>query len=134
MNYIKSLVYNFFLVFFADYILPGVMVTSLTKLPHVGGDIYFAVALGILNSWIVPVLRLAKKEPTFIRIAILSLILNFACYGIGKFIPVGAHVMSWEGYVLVSVVVSIGSFLINFFEMRGNNNNQQNIDIPPPAL
>ena len=119
MVYLKTLVINFLVVFFANHILPGIMVVNQTKLPHIGGDLIFAAILGLLNSLIYPVLKLIQKEVGAIKIALVSLILNFAAYAIVKLIPpLGIKITTVEGYVFAAVVVTIGGFLTNFFEMK----------------
>lgn len=128
MNYIKSLSFNFLTVFFADHILPGVIVTDLTRLPHIGGDLIFAFVLGLLNSLIFPLLKLFRQEATPLRLALISIILNFAAFAIIKMIPIGIEVLSVEGYVLVSAVVTLGSFFTNYFEMKHHRFHK--MDIP----
>ncbi len=118
MNYLKCLVINFLTVFFADHILPGLNVTSQTRLPHIGSDLIFAAILGLLNSLIHPVLKLIRQDVTVLRIAMIALILNFAAYGIIRWVSIGIEVQSVEGYILASCVVSLGSFLSNYFEMK----------------
>lgn len=117
MNYLKTLVINFLVVFFADHILPGILVKDQTKLPHIGGDLIMAVVLGILNTLIYPVLRLIGHVSA-LKIALVSIILNFAAYALVKLLPIGIAVTNVEGYIFASAVVSIGSFLTNFLEMK----------------
>lgn len=128
MYYLKSLFFNFLVVFFADHILPGLEVLDMTRLPHIGGDLIFAVVLGFLNSLIYPVLKLLKQEDSTLKIALIALILNFAAYGIVKLLPIGINVKNVEGYILASVIVSLGGFLTNFLEMRRKNHH--NLDMP----
>ncbi len=118
MYYLKTLFFNFLVVFFADHILPGIEVMNQTKLPHVGGDLLFAAGLGLLNSLIFPLLKLVKQRPTALRIALIALIMNFLSYAIVKLLPVGIHITSVEGYLFASLTVTLGSFLINFLEMK----------------
>ncbi len=127
MYYLKMLFYNFLVVFFANYVLPGIVVMESTKLPHIGGDLIFAVALGAVNSLIFPILKLFRQGSGALKIAIIALIVNFASYAIVKLLPVGINVSSVEGYLLASVVVTIGSFLTNFLEMK---HSQTNMDVP----
>ena len=95
------------------------MLVNLTKLPHIGGDIIFAVVLGFLNSLIYPVLKLVQREVGFVKIALVALVLNFVAYAIVKLItPLGIKITSIEGYVFAALVVTIGSFLTNFYEMK----------------
>lgn len=120
MNYPKSLFYNFLTVFFANHILPGIEVLSMTKLPHLGADIPFAVIVGLLNSLIYPVLKLIDHRVGVIRIALVAFIMNFAIYAILKVVPVGIQISSVEGYLIASFVISLSSFALNFFEMRSD--------------
>jgi uncharacterized membrane protein YvlD (DUF360 family) len=118
MNYLKSFVINFLVVFFSDHILPGIQVMDQTKLPHVGGDLILAAALGLLNSLIYPVLKMVHTDASALKIALVALILNFAAYGVVKLIPIGISVLTVEGYILASAVVTVGGFLTNYFDMK----------------
>lgn len=129
MNYLKNLAINFLVVFFSDHILPGIEVTNQAKLPHLGGDLIFAFVLGLLNSLIYTALRMIHGAASGLKIAIVCLILNFAAYALVKLIPIGIQVQTVEGYVMAAAIVSIGSFLTNFFEMK-NRNSQNPTDIP----
>ena len=118
MCYLKSLFFNFLAVFFANHILPGIQVVDQTKLPHLGADLPFALVLGLLNSLIYPAIKLLKKPLTWMRIALISLVLNFVSYAILILLPIGIHVESFLGYALASFIVSCSGFLTNFMEMR----------------
>lgn len=119
MVYLKSLVINFLIIFFANYILPGINVVNQTKLPHIGGDLIFACFLGILNMLIYPILKIVLREVNAIKIGIVALILNFVVYAIVKIVPpIGIKITSIQGYVVVALVVTVGSFLTNFYEMK----------------
>ncbi|MES2273312.1 MAG: phage holin family protein [Chlamydiota bacterium] len=118
MHYLKSLFFNFLTVFFANHILPGIDVVNQTKLPHLGGDLIFAFALGILNTLIYPVLRLVDHSASALKIGLIALILNFASYAILKLLPIGIQITTIEGYLLASVVVAIGSFVTNYLDMK----------------
>jgi uncharacterized membrane protein YvlD (DUF360 family) len=107
------------IVFFANYILPGIEIVNHTKLPQLAGDIPFAIALGLLNSLIYPVLKSLHRETSVLSIAVVALILNLAAYAILKFFTsIGIEVRTIEGYLVVSLVVAVGSFLTNFLEMK----------------
>ena len=120
VQYLKSLFFNFLAVFFANHIFSGIQVINQTKLPHIGGDLIFAGVLGLLNSLIFPILRMVDR-----RISVLAdffdflIIVNFSAYAILKFISsIGIEVLSLEGYMVASGVVSLGSFLTNYLEMK----------------
>ncbi|MBX7065670.1 MAG: phage holin family protein [Parachlamydiales bacterium] len=120
MNYLKTLVINFLVVFFANHVLPGILVMDQTKLPHIGGDLIMAASLGLLNTLICPLLKLIGHASA-LKIALVALILNFAAYAVIKLIPIGIGVSTVEGYLMASVVVAVGSFLTNFFELKRQN-------------
>jgi hypothetical protein len=117
MNYLKSLVINFLIVFFANHVIPGIEAEQ-TKIPHLGGDLIFAFLLGLLNSLIYLSFKLIRREASALKIGLIALILNFAAYGIVKLLPIGLVVTSVEGYIFASATVSLGSFLLNYFEMK----------------
>ena len=117
MNYLKNLAINFLVIFFANHILPGIQVAN-AKLPQIGRDLIFAFVLGLLNSMIYPALKIFRQEISGLKIGMVSLILNFAAYGVVKLIPFGVNVITVEGYILASAIVTIGSFFTNFFEMK----------------
>ena len=120
MNYLKSLFFNFLTVFFSNHILPGIDVINQTKLPHLGSDLLFAVILGLLNSLIFPVFKALHRPITISRIILTAIILNFAVYAILKVLPLGIHIASVEGYLLASFVVTLGSILTNFMELKAH--------------
>lgn len=132
MSYLKSLFFNFLIVFFANHILPGIAVIDQTKLPHLGGDLPFAVALGFLNSLIYPLLRLVRKQQTALQIGTFALVLNFAAYAVLRFLPLGIHVSSVEGYIFAALFVTLGSFLTNYFEMKHFQHKPKS-SIEPPS-
>ncbi len=117
MNYLKTFAINFLVVFFANHILPGISVMDQTKLPHIGGDLIMAFALGFLNTLISPVLKLLGHASA-LKIALVALILNFAAYAIVKLLPLGIGIVNVEGYILASGVVAVGSFITNFLDMK----------------
>jgi uncharacterized membrane protein YvlD (DUF360 family) len=127
MNYLKGLFSNFLLVFFVNYLLPGIEVANITKLPHIGADLIFAAVLGFLNGSIYYGLKVFRQDPSILKIALIALILNFTAYAVVKFIPIGVHVAHLDGYLLAASGVGIGSFILNFLEMRKHK-------APPPDL
>ncbi len=131
MHYVKGLVYSFFLVFFVDYLVPGVDVVNQTKLPHIGGDLMFALGLGFLNSLIVPILRIGDGYLTGMRIAIVALVLNFAAYAILKLLPIGVFVTSVEGYFLAACLVSLGASIIGYVQMKHLHKKGTSGNVPP---
>jgi uncharacterized membrane protein YvlD (DUF360 family) len=130
MNYLKSLFFNFLTVFFANHILPGIEVIDQTKLPHLGGDLPFAIGLGFLNSLIYPILKLVDRRLSLLRIGMIALVLNFAAYALLKLLPIGIQVSTIEGYIFASAVVTFGSFLTNYLEMKAGQHHHKH---EPPS-
>jgi uncharacterized membrane protein YvlD (DUF360 family) len=89
-----------------------------TKIPHLGGDLIFAVALGLLNSLIFPLLKMMDGSVGLVRISIIALVLNFAAYALLKLLPLGIFITNVEGYLSASLVVSIGSVLLSYSQLR----------------
>lgn len=120
MKYIKALFFSFLVIFFANYILPGIEVTNKTKLPHLGTDFPFAFALAFFNAFIYPAVQLfGRKSPVF-QIITIATILNFAAYGSLSLMNLGIHVDSIKAYLLVTLVITIASIIANILEMIEN--------------
>ena len=118
MTYLKSLFFNFLIVFFANHIIPGIEPGE-RKLPHVGPDLMFAVALGLLNSLIYPILKIVQHHRvTLSKIALIAVVVNFVAYTLLKFAPLGIHVSSIEGFLIAAILVSLGSILTNYLEYK----------------
>jgi uncharacterized membrane protein YvlD (DUF360 family) len=135
MNYLKSLLFNFLIVFFSNHLIPGIDVVVQKKLPHLGGDLLFAVGLGLLNSLIYPMLKvLNRKSSMTAHIAIFSITLNFGAYALLKLLPFGIQISSLEGYLFPALAVTIVSFLTNLFEMRARRHPHcSNSEQEPPT-
>lgn len=117
MSYVKSVFFNFLVVFFANHILPGVDVVNQTKLPHIGGDLIFAIVLGVLNGSIFHLLKILGHA-SFMKVVAVSVVMNFVAYALIKFIPAGIQISSIQGYGMAAGLVVIGSCLTNYFEMK----------------
>ncbi len=119
MRYIKCFMFYFLIVFFVNYLFPGIDVINQTKLPHIGGDLIFAVVLGLLNFVCLPLLRKLDGSTGIVRISLVILVLNFAAYAVLKLLPLGIFVTSLEGYLAAAFAVSVGSILLSYFQLRG---------------
>jgi len=125
MSYIKSFLFYCLTIFFANYLLPGVDVVNQTKLPHIGGDLILALGLGVLNFLIGLFVQFRNKSFSFIRVAIVTLILNFGVYAILKLLPLGVFTTSVEGYLLVAGVVSIGSGTLTYIQGKRRSSKKE---------
>jgi len=125
MHYVKGLFFNFLVVFFANYLLPGVRFVDQTKLPHISSDLLTPLILGALNSFIFVFLRLVRRPPTLARIGGAALVFNFGAYALFKLLPfLGILVTEWKGYLFAASVCSVGAFVVNYFEWKGKQKDQ----------
>lgn len=118
MHYLKSLFFNFLIIFLSLHIFAGIELTDPTKVPHVGKDLFFAGGLGFLNSLIYPMLKMIDSRLIGLRIIFIAILLNFAMYALLKILPLGVSITSLKGYVIVASTVSLGSIFANYFEMK----------------
>ncbi len=118
MHYLKSLFFNFLIIFLSLHVFAGIELTDPTKLPHIGKDLFFAAGLGFLNSLIYPMLKIIDSRLIGLRIVFIAILLNFAMYALLKILPLGVSVTSLKGYVIVASAVSLGSIFANYFEMN----------------
>ena len=57
------------------------------------------------------------------KIAIGVIVITFTCYAIVKFTPIGIEILSIEGYLLASVIVSAVGIFMAYLEMKGSHKN-----------
>ena len=133
MKYLKTFFSHFLVVFFANYLLPGIEITH-TKLPLVGGDIFFALGLGLLNSVMYPIVRLTGKTKLIPHLIIAVLVLNFVAYALLKVLPLGIHMLSFKGYFVTAAIVSAASFTLNFLHMKAHPPVVLPKDEPPKSI
>src|SRR5688500_18847008 len=117
MHFLRSFFWNFFVIFFANHILPGIDVMKETKITHIGADLIFAIALAVINALIYPVLKLSGRA-SVIQIAGLALIINFVAFALVKVLPLGIRILTIEGYVYASLLVTVCSFITNFLDAK----------------
>jgi uncharacterized membrane protein YvlD (DUF360 family) len=118
MDQIKAFFRNFLTIFFANYLLPGIELPPSTKLPHLSGDLLFALCLGLLNTFLLPAMRLFNQKISAIRVGLFVVVLNVGTYGLMKLLSLGIKVSSLEGFLAASFVVSVGAFLTCYLEIK----------------
>ncbi len=129
MKYIQGWLVNFLVIFFANHVIPGIVVKGPHKLPHIGGEIPFALVLALLNSLIYPVLRLVDKGALLTKTILATIILNFSAYALIRLIPIDLRVESIEGYFIASTIVTVGSILAHIREIKKTSVKTE----PPPG-
>lgn len=118
MKYLKNFLICFFIVFFVNYLFPGIDIVNQSKLPHIGGDFTFAAILGLLNSLLYPALFAIDRQSTILRLSVVTFILNFLAYALLKLLPFGVYVTRIEGYLTASSAVSFGSIILNYIQFK----------------
>jgi uncharacterized membrane protein YvlD (DUF360 family) len=114
MHFLKALTYNFFAIFFANYLLPGIELNATQKLPLIGHEIFFALGLALLNALIHPVFHTLLKAASVIRVILATFAINCIVYAGAKIFPLGIHIDHINSYFLICAVVSALSLLIGF--------------------
>jgi hypothetical protein len=99
-------------------------------LPHIHGDFWFAIGVGLLNSLIFPVMKILDQPATMSRIAIAALGISFVSYTIMKFAPLGVEIKNIQGYFIAMAVVAVGGFAMSFYEMKRSSKIPKFPDMP----
>ena len=129
MKYLKSFAFCFFIVFFVNYLIPGVDVVSFTKIPFFKGDILFPAVLALANIGIVLGFKMVGKALSKIKLGLSLFVLNSIGYSFLKVANSGIYITTVEGYALSIILVSVGCFLVLSFLMHdsssGNNSGDE---------
>ncbi len=125
MTYLRSLFLNFLVVFFANRVVPGIDVGSFEGVTNVGGDIFFSIILGFLNSLIFPSLVVFDMKLSITNMVIGACFLSFGCYGVVALTHWGIEYISFGGWFLAGLVVSTVSFYSNYLEMKHSFSNKR---------
>lgn len=107
MRLLTNLIINGFAVFVAAYILPGVTVASfLTAL-------IVAVVLGVINTFIKPLLLLFTLPITLITFGLFAVVINGLMVLLASAIVPGFHIENFLWALLFSLVISLVSSTLN---------------------
>lgn len=88
------------------YIIPGVAVTLV-------GAIVLAVVLGLINTFIKPILTILTLPLTIITLGLFSLVLNAALIMLASYVVPGFVVTGFLPALLFSIVLSFVNALFN---------------------
>lgn len=106
MNLIFYLIVNSLAVFITSYILPGIHVSSLVTI------ITVAVVLGIVNTFIKPILVLLTLPLTIVTLGLFILVLNALIVMFVAYVVPGFTVDNFWWALLFSLVISIVSWFL----------------------
>ena len=107
MNLIIKLLISTIVVFVLSYFLPGVRVTSLT------GALMVAVVLGLLNTFLKPILVLLTIPVTFFTLGLFLLVINAIIILICDYFIDEFEVVGFLNALLFSVLLSIIQSVLN---------------------
>jgi putative membrane protein len=106
MRLLLSLIINAIAVSIASYILPGVHVASLQTV------LVVAVVLGVVNTFLRPVLMLLTLPITLITLGLFTLVINGLLVLLVTWIVPGFQVDNFFWAILFSLVVSLVSWFL----------------------
>jgi putative membrane protein len=78
---------------------------------HIGGAIAFALAIGLVNAFLRPVLLLFALPLTLLTLGLCALVVNALGFWTATLVPVGLQVDGFAGTFLGALTVSTVSFL-----------------------
>lgn len=107
MQLIISLLVNALAVFVADYILSGVTIDNLTT------TVIVAIVLGVLNTFIKPILLILSLPITIITFGLFALVINALLILLASAIVPGFHVDGFLWALIFAVVLSLISSFLN---------------------
>lgn len=107
MNLIIKLLISTIVVFVLSYFLPGVYVTSLT------GALMVSVVLGLLNTFIKPILVLLTIPVTLVTLGLFLLVINAIIILICDYFIVEFRVDGFLTALIFSVLLSISQSILN---------------------
>lgn len=106
MKLILHLVVSTLAVIITDYLLPGVTVDSMTT------AIVVAIVLGVLNTFVRPVLHIIALPITILTLGIFALVVNTAVIMLAAALVPGFAVASFWSALLFGVILALlSSFL-----------------------
>lgn len=92
-----------------DLVVPGVdFATDNFVIPLLA-----AIAIGLVNSGIRPILRLLSLPLTFLSFGLFSLVVNGLCFWLASVLVPGFYVSGILGFILGPVVLSLVSTFLN---------------------
>lgn len=107
MNLLIKLLISTIIVFVLSYFLPGVHVTNLT------GALMVAVVLGLLNTFLKPILILLTIPVTFFTLGLFLLVINAIIILICDYFITEFYVDGFISALLFSILLSIIQSILN---------------------
>lgn len=109
MGLLISFLANAAALWVTTYFVPGVTVTDTTTL------FLAAISIGLVNTFIRPILRLISLPVTLVTFGIFALIVNAVAFLIAAWFVPGFEIDGFMTAIIGALVMSIASMIINFF-------------------
>lgn len=107
MKLLIRLVINVFALFVVGYLVPGF------KLDSFQAAIVAAVVIGIVNTFIKPILQIIALPISILTLGIFALFINVGLlYGVSFIVP-GFTITSFTTAIIASIVLSLVSWFLN---------------------
>lgn len=107
MNILISLILNAFALLATAYIVPGFHVANFTT------AILAAIVLGVVNTFIKPILNLIALPLTVVTLGLFSFVINAVVLFIAAAVVKGLTIDGWVPAILGAIVLSIVSTFLN---------------------
>ena len=107
MKLIVRLAINVFALLIVEYLVPGFVLTSLTA------AVVAAIVIGIVNTFIRPIVQLIALPLTVLTFGIVAFLINVALlYLTSKFVP-GFEIEGFSAAIIASIVLSLVSWFLH---------------------
>lgn len=107
MKLIIQIILTALVVYLSSRFLPGVHVDGFTT------SLFVAVVLGLLNTFLKPILKFISLPVTFMTLGLFLLVINAVLVLITEALVTGFHVDGFLYAVLFSIVISIITSILN---------------------
>jgi hypothetical protein len=121
MTYLRSLFFNFLVVFFVDRVVPGLQIAYFEQVPDIGADLLFSMIVGFFNASVFPFLVLMEVDPAPLKLAIITGVISFSAFAVIAVIPFGIRVVSPSGFFLGGFIVWFVAYVSNYLESISSN-------------
>lgn len=118
MSYVRSLFFNFLIIFFVNRVVPGIQITYFEQVPNIGADILFAAIVGFLNASVFPFYQILELEISAFKLGLFNFIISLGAFSAISVFPFGVQVMNMLGFFLGSSIVFIVAFFTNYLEWQ----------------
>ena len=116
MNYLRSIFFNFLVVFFVDRIGPGMNISYYENVPNIGADVLFSAVVGIINASVFPLLFILELQPTVLKIGIITFLISYGAFITIAIVPFGVRVETLTGVIVGGFIVWAMAFFTNYLE------------------